>query len=83
MDKFLPKYAMLPKGDPNLGMSALVDVVRREGRAADHGHPPLWLFLGEDSMRDLQARKQAFQSVLEEWKDVGSNLGLPLEPHQA
>ena len=83
MDKFLPKYAMIPKGDPNLGMSALVDVVRREGRAAGHDHPPLWLFLGEDSMRDLYARKQAFQSVLEEWKDVGSNLGLPLEQHQA
>ena len=82
MDKFLP-YAMTPKGDPNLGMSALVDVVRREGRAAGHGRPPLWLFLGEDSMRDLYARKQALLSVLEEWRDVGSNLGLQLEQRQA
>jgi NAD(P)-dependent dehydrogenase (short-subunit alcohol dehydrogenase family) len=50
----------IPKGDPNLGMSALVNVVRREGRAADHGHPPLWLFLGEDSMRDLQFAHAGF-----------------------
>ena len=83
MDNFLPNYAKIPKGDPNLGMSALVDVVRREGRAAGHGHPPLWLFLGEDSMSDLHLRTKAFQSVLEKWKDVGSKLGLPREQHQS
>lgn len=83
LDKFIPNYAKIPKGDPNLGMNALVDVVRREGRAAGHGAPPLWLFLGEDSMRDLRLRTQAFQSVLEKWEDVGSNLGLPLEQPQA
>jgi hypothetical protein len=60
-------------------MSALVNVARCEGRAADHGPPPLWLSLVEDSMRDLRLRMQALQSVLKEWKDVGSNLGLPLE----
>ncbi|KAH9059839.1 NAD-P-binding protein [Lactarius vividus] len=77
--KFGKNYAKIPKGDPDLGMSALVDVVRCEGRAANHGPPPLWLFLGEDSMRDVRLRTQALQSALEEWKDVGSNLGLPQE----
>ncbi|KAI9435290.1 NAD-P-binding protein [Lactarius indigo] len=75
--KFGQNYAKSPKGDPDLGMSALVDVVRGEGRAANHGPPPLWLFLGEDSMRDVRLRTQALQSALEEWKDVGSKLGLP------
>jgi len=79
MDKFVQNYAKIPKGDPDLGMNALVDVVRSEGRAAGHGPPPIWLFLGEDSMSDTRLRIQAFQSVMEEWKDVGSNLGLPLE----
>ena len=79
LDKFGKSYGNIPKGDPDLGMSALVDVVRCEGRAAGHGPPPVWLFLGEDSMRDMRLRIQAFESVLEEWKDVGSNLGLPLE----
>ena len=79
LDKFAQNYANIPKGDPDLGMSALVDVARCEGRAPGLGPPPLWLFLGEDSMRDLRLRMQALQSVLEEWKDVGSNLGLPLE----
>ncbi|KAF8266152.1 NAD-P-binding protein [Lactarius quietus] len=83
MDKFLPNYAKIPKGDPDLGMNALVDVVRREGRAAGHGPPPLWLFLGEDSIRDVRLRSKAFESVLEAWEDVGSNLGLPVEQPQA
>ncbi|KAH9022792.1 NAD-P-binding protein [Lactarius hengduanensis] len=79
LDKFAQNYAKIPMGDPDLGMSALVDVVRGEGRAANHGPPPLWLFLGEDSMRDVRLRTQVLQSTLEEWKDVGSNLGLPQE----
>ncbi|KAH9173979.1 NAD-P-binding protein [Lactarius sanguifluus] len=79
LDKFVQNYAKIPMGDPDLGMSALVDVVRGEGRAANHGPPPLWLFLGEDSMRDVRLRTQVLQSALEEWKDVGSNLGLPQE----
>ncbi|KAH8997873.1 NAD-P-binding protein [Lactarius hatsudake] len=79
MDKFVQNYAKIPMGDPDLGMSALVDVVRGEGRAANHGPPPLWLFLGEDSMHDVRLRTQVLQSALEEWKDVGSNLGLPQE----
>lgn len=83
MDKFLPNYAKVPKGNPDLGMSALVDVVRHEGRAAGRGPAPLWLFLGEDSIRDVRKRTQAFHSVLEEWEDVGSNLGLPREELQA
>ncbi len=83
LDKFVQNYAKIPKGDPDLGMSALVDVVRGEGRAASHGPPPLWLFLGEDSMRDVRLRMEVLQSALEEWKDVGSNLGLPLEQLQA
>jgi len=83
MDKFLPNYAKIPKGNPDLGMSALVDVVRREGRAAGRGPAPLWLFLGEDSIRDVRKRTQAFHSVLEEWEDVGTNLGLPQEEVQA
>ncbi|KAH8986879.1 NAD-P-binding protein [Lactarius akahatsu] len=79
LDKFVQNYAKIPMGDPDLGMSALVDVVRGEGRAANHGPPPLWLFLGEDSMRDVRLRTQVLQSTLEEWKEVGSNLGLPQE----
>ncbi|KAH9016681.1 NAD-P-binding protein [Lactarius deliciosus] len=77
--KFGQNYVKIPKGDPDLGMSALVDVVRSEGRAANRGPPPLWLFLGEDSMHDVRLRTQVLQSTLEEWKDVGSNLGLPQE----
>ncbi|KAH9022081.1 NAD-P-binding protein [Lactarius deliciosus] len=77
--KFGQNYVKIPKGDPDLGMSALVDVVRSEGRAASRGPPPLWLFLGEDSMHDVRLRTQVLQSTLEEWKDVGSNLGLPQE----
>jgi hypothetical protein len=79
LDEFVPKYAKLPKGDPALGMDALVDVVRGEGRAAGHGPLPIWLFLGEDSMQDVRTRAEKLLSTLEEWKDVGSNLGLPVE----
>ncbi|KAI0292594.1 NAD-P-binding protein [Multifurca ochricompacta] len=79
MDNTVPKYVNIPKGDPALGMGALVDVVRGEGRAAGRGPPPLWLFLGEDSMLDVRARVEKLQSTLDEWKDVGSNLGLPVE----
>jgi len=83
IDKFLPNFTKMPKSNPDLGMSALVDVVRREGRAAGRGPAPLWLFLGEDSIHDVRKRTQAFHSVLEEWEDVGSNLGLQREELQA
>ncbi|KAI9435289.1 NAD-P-binding protein [Lactarius indigo] len=79
LDNFALSYAKAPKGDPDLGMSALVDVVRGEGRAAGRDSLPLWLFLGEDSMRDVRLRIHTLQSELEEWEDVGSNLGLPQE----
>ncbi|KAI0258844.1 hypothetical protein BC834DRAFT_909230 [Gloeopeniophorella convolvens] len=79
MDKAVPMYVKIPKGDPALGMDALVDAVRGEGRAAGHGPPPLWLFLGEDSMRDVRLRSERLQATMDEWKDVGSNLGLPVE----
>ncbi|KAI0259360.1 NAD-P-binding protein [Gloeopeniophorella convolvens] len=82
MDKAVPMYVKIPKGDPALGMDALVDVVRGEGRAAGRGPPPLWLFLGEDSMRDVRLRSERLQATMDEWKDVGSNLGLPVEQLQ-
>ncbi|KAH9953647.1 short-chain oxidoreductase [Russula dissimulans] len=83
MDEFIPKHAAIPKSDPALGMNVLADVVRGEGRAASHGPSPFWLFLGEDCMRDVRARVEKLLSTLEEWKDVGSNLGLPAEPSSA
>jgi hypothetical protein len=83
LDDQVPKYVKIPKGDPVLGMEALVDVVRGEGRAAGHGPTPLWLFLGEDCMRDVRARATDLLSAMEEWKDVGSNLGLQLEQPSA
>jgi len=83
MDEFPPKHAATLKSDPALGMDALADVVRGEGRAAGHGPSPFWLFLGEDCMRDVRARVEMTLSTLEEWKDVGSNLGLPAEPSLA
>jgi NAD(P)-dependent dehydrogenase (short-subunit alcohol dehydrogenase family) len=79
LDEFVPKYAKVPKGDPALGMDALVDAVRGEGRAAGHGPLHFWLFLGEDSMQEVRARAETLLSALEEWKDVGSNLDLPVE----
>ena len=79
LDELVPKHVKIPKSDPVLGMEALVDVVRSEGRAAGRGPAPLWLFLGEDCMRDVRARAERMLSTLEEWKDVGSNLGLPVE----
>jgi len=80
MDEFPQKHAAIPKSDPVLGMNVLADVVRGEGRAASHGPSPFWLFLGEDCMRDVRARVEKMLSTMEEWKDVGSNLGLPAEP---
>jgi hypothetical protein len=83
LDELVPKYVKIPKNDPVLGMDALVDVVRGEGRAAGHTSTPLWLFLGDDCMRDVHARMEKLSSTLEEWKDVGSNLGLPIEQSSA
>jgi len=83
LDELVPKYVKVPKSDPVLGMETLVDVVRGEGRATDHGPMPLWLFLGEDCMRDVRAHSERLLSTLEEWKDVGSNLGLRVEQPSA
>lgn len=83
LDELVPKYVKIPKSDPVLGMEALVDVVRGEGRAASRGPTPLWLFLGEDSMQDVRTHTTELLSTLEEWKDVGSNLGLPVEQTSA
>ncbi|KAI0260727.1 NAD-P-binding protein [Gloeopeniophorella convolvens] len=77
MEVVLKFVADTPKGDPVLGMNALIDVVRGEGRAADRKSPPLWLFLGEDCMRDVRARLNHIGSVMDEWEAVGSGLGLP------
>ncbi|KAI0259347.1 NAD-P-binding protein [Gloeopeniophorella convolvens] len=77
MDGMVEMYPTVPKGDPVQGMAALVDVVRGEGRAAGHGEPPLWLFLGEDSIFDVRARMGKIQEAVDGWEDVGSNLGLP------
>ena len=83
LDEVIPNYLKVPKGDPVQGMDALIDVVRGEGRAAGHGPMPLWLFLGEDCMREVRAHTGRLLSTMEEWKDVGSNLGLPVEQPSA
>ncbi|KAH9173968.1 hypothetical protein EDB89DRAFT_2228438 [Lactarius sanguifluus] len=77
LDDFVQNYADIPKDDPDLGMSTLVDVVRGEGRAAGRESLPLWLLLGEDSMRTVRLEMFIRQAEQEEWEDVGSNLGLP------
>jgi len=77
LDAALKLLANTPKGDPALGMDVLVDVIRGEGRAVGHNSLPLWLFLGEDCMRDVRARLDHIGSVINEWEEVGTRLGLP------
>ncbi|KAH8997865.1 NAD-P-binding protein [Lactarius hatsudake] len=79
LDGFVQNYADVQKDDPDLGMNTLVDVVRGVGRAAGRESLPLWLLLGEDSMRTVRMQMHIIQAELEEWEDVGSNLGLPRE----
>ena len=65
------------KGDPVRGMSVLVDVVRGEGRAKEvlerHGWP-LWLFLGEDAVRDVRARVTRVTHTLDQWEDIANEV---------
>jgi hypothetical protein len=77
MDAMVKFVANTPKGDPALGMSAVVDVIRGEGRAVGRKSLPLWLFLGEDCMHDVRARLDHMGSVMNEWEEVGTRLGLP------
>ncbi|KAI0300578.1 NAD-P-binding protein [Multifurca ochricompacta] len=77
MDAMIKFVANTPKGDPALGMSVLVDVVRGEGCAVGRPSIPLWLFLGEDCMRDVRTRLDQIGSVINEWEVVGTRLGLP------
>jgi hypothetical protein len=77
LDAVFELLANTPKGDPALGMDALLDVIRGEGRAVGHNSLPLWLFLGEDCMRDVRARLDHIGSVINEWEEVGTKLGLP------
>jgi len=77
MDAALELLAKIPKGDPALAMDVLVDVIRGEGRAVGRDSLPLWLFLGEDCMRDVRARLDCIGSVINEWEEVGTRLGLP------
>ncbi|KAI0254592.1 NAD(P)-binding protein [Lactifluus subvellereus] len=77
MDTTIKLVADSPKGDPTLGMNALVDVIRGEGRAAGRKSLPRWLFLGEDCMRDVRTRLNHLGSVMDEWEAVGTRLGLP------
>src|SRR6266571_7860699 len=77
VDAMIESVASVPKSDPKLGMDALVDVVRGEGRAAGRKSLPLWLFLGEDCMRDVRTRLDHIGSIMDEWEAVGMRLGLP------
>ena len=77
IDAMVESVATIPKSDPRLGMDVLVDVVRGEGRAADRKSWPLWLFLGEDCIRDVRTRLNDLESILDEWGAVGTKLGLP------
>ncbi|KAH9072910.1 NAD-P-binding protein [Lactarius deliciosus] len=77
VDAMIKSVATVPKSDPKLGMDALVDVVRSEGRAAGRKSLPLWLFLGEDCMHDVRARLDYMGSIMDEWESVGTRLGLP------
>lgn len=77
LDAVLKRLADSPKGDPALGMDVLLDVIRGEGRAAGRSSLPLWLFLGDDCMRDVRARLDHIGSVMNEWEEVGTRLGLP------
>lgn len=77
IDAMIESVATIPKSDPKLGMEVLVDVVRGEGRAAGRKSWPLWLFLGEDCMRDVRTRLNDMGSILDEWGAVGTRLGLP------
>lgn len=57
------------RGDPKRAMELLVDVVRREGRAA--GRPwPLYLPMGELAEAGIRAKATKMLGVLDAWKDV-------------
>ena len=77
IDAMIESVASVPKSDPILGMGVLVDVVRGEGRATGRKSLPLWLFLGEDCMRDVRARLNNMGSIMDEWEAVGTRIGLP------
>ncbi len=77
IDAMIQSVASVPKSDPILGMDVLVDVIRGEGRAAGRKSLPLWLFLGEDCMRDVRIRLNYMWSTMDEWEVVGTRLGLP------
>jgi NAD(P)-dependent dehydrogenase (short-subunit alcohol dehydrogenase family) len=77
IDAMIESVARVPKSDPMFGMNVLVDVVRGEGRAAGRKSLPLWLFLGEDCMHDVRARLNNMGSIMDEWEDVGTRIGLP------
>ncbi|KAI0067893.1 NAD-P-binding protein [Artomyces pyxidatus] len=67
--------AMPGKSDPERGMDVLVDVVRREGRAKGLENPPLWLFLGEDAVRDLRVRMERLAEAVDgSWGQIGFGL---------
>jgi len=79
MEATIQKYGNtgLGNGDPARGMSVVVDVVHGEGRAKEvlerHGWP-LWLFLGEDAVRDVRARVTRVASVLDQWEGIASDV---------
>ena len=56
-------------------MDALVDVVRGEGKAASKGGWPLWLFLGDDGIRNVRERLKLMGETVDKWESVGSKLG--------
>ena len=65
------------RGDPARGMGVVIDVVCGEGRAKETLEKngwPLWLFLGDDAVRDVRARVTRMARVLDQWEDTVSDV---------
>jgi hypothetical protein len=77
IDAMIESVAGVPKSNPMLGMDVLVDVVRGDGRTTGRKQLPLWLFLGEDCMRDVSARLNNMGSIMDEWEAVGTRINWP------
>ena len=60
-------------GDPARVASAIVDVVRGEGRARERAWPGT-LVMGRDAVRDVRVRCEGILRGLDEWEDLARSI---------
>ena len=61
------------KGDPAKAMELLVDTVRGEGRAMGREWP-MWIFMGQDCIRDVRAKCAKVLRTIDDWEDLSTTL---------